>query len=406
MLAPPKGVPARGAAAVDRDGQRTRGNPRDPRKTLPLDGLRSALQHIAGDRDHAFEHGLGAARARPRSEIASRACEHRALRAQTVTTQTPRVRNPATIRYSPNGALAQRFTCSPRARITATSAPATGRVTTARAAVRLRAEQHATCSARAGELRSTPERACFTTCPETALACAVREVTLYLAVPSPLFPRRPPAGPITDPSSVLREVPFRARHRTALRPGLESETSSIIGLAQGRAPNTELPWPPAQLWNQHRASGSPPAVPRRGEGGPVWSCSPRSNRVPTPFLAESSASPRSQRARLTYSLLAADSLPAQPTTAAFRCEVVHLAAVGPAHCHVAAEVFASLALASSKIVGHFLLIGRPAADDAAAARSLPLGKPGSRHATPTTFSRSQSDRRLPEPAGATGSDSR
>ena len=52
------------------------------------------------------------------------------------------------------------------------------------AAVRLHAERRRRCSARAGEPRSTPESACFTTCPDAALACAAREVTLYLAVTS------------------------------------------------------------------------------------------------------------------------------------------------------------------------------------------------------------------------------
>ena len=70
------------------------------------------------------------------------------------------------------------------------------------AAVLLRVERHATCGARAGEPRSTPERACFTTCPGATLVCAAREVTLYLAVTSPPFLARPPAGPITDWSSI------------------------------------------------------------------------------------------------------------------------------------------------------------------------------------------------------------
>jgi hypothetical protein len=53
------------------------------------------------------------------------------------------------------------------------------------AAVRLHAERHGTRSARAGEPRSTTERACFTTCLEATPTCAAREVTLYLAVASP-----------------------------------------------------------------------------------------------------------------------------------------------------------------------------------------------------------------------------
>jgi hypothetical protein len=46
------------------------------------------------------------------------------------------------------------------------------------------AERRGTCTARAREPRSTAERACFTTCPDATLACAAREVTLYLALPS------------------------------------------------------------------------------------------------------------------------------------------------------------------------------------------------------------------------------
>ena len=41
-------------------------------------GLRSALHQVTGDRDHGLEHGLDAARVRPRSEITSCACERRA----------------------------------------------------------------------------------------------------------------------------------------------------------------------------------------------------------------------------------------------------------------------------------------------------------------------------------------
>jgi hypothetical protein len=62
------------------------------------------------------------------------------------------------------------------------------------AAVRPRAERHRTCSARAGEPRSTLERACFTTCRESTPTCAAREVTIYLAVASPL----PPVSPLAS----------------------------------------------------------------------------------------------------------------------------------------------------------------------------------------------------------------
>jgi len=70
-------------------------------------------------------------------------------------------------------------------------------------AVPLHAEQHGTCTVRAGEPRSTPERACFTTCPEATLACAAREVTIYLAVTSlrrsAVFSRALVTGPLRLP---------------------------------------------------------------------------------------------------------------------------------------------------------------------------------------------------------------
>jgi len=49
---------------------------------------------------------------------------------------------------------------------------------------------HRTCATAVGKARSTPEGACFTTCPAATGACAAREVTFYLAVPSP-SPSRP-----------------------------------------------------------------------------------------------------------------------------------------------------------------------------------------------------------------------
>ena len=162
----------------------------------------------------------------------------------------------------PRGALAERFTRMPHARITARSTPATGWVTTARATARQRAERDPTCSTCAGEPRSTPRRACFTTCPKATLVSAASEVKLYLAVPSPRSSRCPPARPITSPSSVLRPVSFRARHRTALRSGLRSETSSIIGLAQGRVPNTGLRWPGPSFGTSDAHRDGRPQVPR------------------------------------------------------------------------------------------------------------------------------------------------
>ena len=76
------------------------------------------------------------------------------------------------------------------------------------AAVRLHAERHGTRSARAGEPRSTTERACFTTCLEATLTCAAREVTFYLAVPSPSSSRPLSSGPSASLSLVLRRARF------------------------------------------------------------------------------------------------------------------------------------------------------------------------------------------------------
>jgi hypothetical protein len=79
------------------------------------------------------------------------------------------------------------------------------------AAVRLHAERHGTCSARASGPRSTPERACFTTCLEATLTWAAREVLLYLAVASPSSSRSRSPGPSASPSPVLS----RARSESA-----------------------------------------------------------------------------------------------------------------------------------------------------------------------------------------------
>ena len=189
---------------------------RAPRKTLAVDGQRlgSTLHHIAGDRDHAFEHALDAARARPWSEIASRACEPRAVGAHTGHNPRSQRRRSATVRYSSRGARAERFTCRPNARITIRRTRPACRATTVRAAVHLHAERRGTCSARACEPRSTPKRACFTPSPEATLACAAREVKLYLAVPSPSSSRLALPSLTVSSSSVLGRARFRGRRRT------------------------------------------------------------------------------------------------------------------------------------------------------------------------------------------------
>ena len=51
-------------------------------------------------------------------------------------------------------------------------------------AIWLHAERHRTCRARAGEPRSTPERACFTTSSDVTRTSVACEVKLYLALPS------------------------------------------------------------------------------------------------------------------------------------------------------------------------------------------------------------------------------
>ena len=119
-----------------------------------------------------------------------------------------------------------------------------------------------------------PQRACFMTLPEVTTTFVTSEVKLYLAVPSPRSSRCPPARPITSPSSVLRPVSFRARHRTALRSGLRSETSSIIGLAQGRVPNTGLRWPGPSFGTSNAHRDGRPQVPRWGEPGSGRSAPP------------------------------------------------------------------------------------------------------------------------------------
>jgi hypothetical protein len=97
--------------------------------------------------------------------------------------------NPGTTRESPRRACGG-VHIQPRTKITSRTPPATGSVATAAAAAPLCRQRHATCSVRASEPRSIPESACFTTCPEATLTCAAREVTFYLALPSPLHHRR------------------------------------------------------------------------------------------------------------------------------------------------------------------------------------------------------------------------
>jgi len=75
------------------------------------------------------------------------------------------------------------------------------------AAVRLHAEPHGTCTARAREPRSTTERVCFTTCLEATPTCAAREVTLYLAlIFPPLLPTALRPVPLVSSAPALRRA--------------------------------------------------------------------------------------------------------------------------------------------------------------------------------------------------------
>jgi hypothetical protein len=121
----------------------------------------------------------------------------------------PRVGRPATVRYSPRGALAERFTRRPRPRMAARKAPTTGRTTTPRAVVWRSAERPRACRVEAGKPRSTPKRACFTTWSVAALGCATREVTFYLAVPSSSSSAPLSSGPSASSSPVLRRLVLR-----------------------------------------------------------------------------------------------------------------------------------------------------------------------------------------------------
>ena len=91
-------------------------------------------------------------------------------------------------------------------RITVRSTPAVGTPTTVRSDVEQHAQLHRTCAALVGEPRSTAERACLMTAFEAMLTYAAREVTLYLALVSPLRP------------ASLSLVPSLARHRSAADP--------------------------------------------------------------------------------------------------------------------------------------------------------------------------------------------
>jgi len=173
----------------------------------------------------------------------------------------PRVGASMTARYSPRSALAERFTCSPRPRRRSQCARERYADDSPSACQTARAATPNLCGDGA-KTTKYPTGACFVTSPDVTRTSVACDVKLYLAVPSPRSSRCLPARPITSPSSVLRPVSFRARHRTALRSGLRSETSSIIGLAQGRVPNTGLRWPGPSFGTSDAHRDGRPQVPR------------------------------------------------------------------------------------------------------------------------------------------------
>ena len=124
-----------------------------------------------------------------------------------------------TARYSPRGALGERFTCSPRPRIAAIRAPASGTPTTASPHARRYARRHRTCVAMGPRPRSTPQGACFMTSPDVTRTSVAREVKLYLALPSPSSSRRALPDPIPSPSSVPRRTRSGPADATLGSPG-------------------------------------------------------------------------------------------------------------------------------------------------------------------------------------------
>ena len=108
----------------------------------------------------------------------------------------------------------------------ASSAPAIGTPTAARPGARRHARRHRTCPTAVLKLRSTRQRACFITFPDVARTSVAGEVTLYLALPSPLFCRRPLLGPTTGPSS------FRPRTRSVSAAGSPQCTIPVQKRAQ------------------------------------------------------------------------------------------------------------------------------------------------------------------------------
>jgi len=159
--------------------------------------------YVAGEGDDGLDDRLHATCAGP--EIASSTSERRRPGTHGGATHAPRVGVPVTARYSPRGALGERFTCRPRPRIAVSNAPASATPTTARSHARRHARIHRACAATGRRLRSIPQGPCFMTSPDVTRTSVACEVKLYLAVPSPLF--FPPLFPRSDRCLVAGPAP-------------------------------------------------------------------------------------------------------------------------------------------------------------------------------------------------------
>jgi hypothetical protein len=157
----------------------------------------------------ASEHSSGWARRRDPDERAAlrpRTPERRWLEPHTGRHPRPPWGGVRDRAVEPARRIGERFTCRPRPRITASSAPAIGTPRTARPHVRRHARRHRTRAATGPGPRSTTQGACFTTSPGAATTSVAREVKLYLALHSPSASRRAFFGPVPSPSSVPRRT--------------------------------------------------------------------------------------------------------------------------------------------------------------------------------------------------------
>ena len=141
-------------------------------------------------------------------------------------------------------------------------------------AIWLHAERHRTCRARAGEPRSTPERACFTTSSDVTRTSVACEVKLYLAVPSPLLSRPPLLGPVSGPSSFCH----RTRSGSAAgspRGAIQVHAEHSVLIRSGHGPTA----PPSRLrYCQRTRRGPADGPPRALIHPPTTASAPRELR--------------------------------------------------------------------------------------------------------------------------------